>query len=101
VIPLEQNLPNPHEYVASRFFDRLLGGTGELVAEGWEGPRSLVLANGIMLSSFNGQALQVPFDTDAYETKLKELAAGSKYVKKPIKALAGDGDITASFGTKS
>lgn len=98
VVPLEQNPENPHEYVADRFFDRLLDGTGELVAEGWEGPRSLVLANGIMLSSFNGQALEVPFDADAFESKLKELAAGSKYVKKQAKALAGDEDMTASFG---
>ncbi|WP_168122120.1 Gfo/Idh/MocA family oxidoreductase [Paenibacillus sp. HB172176] len=98
-IPLEQNLPNPHEYVASRFFDRLKGGTEKLVAEGWEGPRSLVLANGIMLSSFSGQALAVPFDTDAFEATLKELAANSKYVKKTVKPMEGNDDLSASFGS--
>lgn len=100
-IALDSPTANPHEYVASRFFDRLLDGTGELVAEGWEGPRSLVLANGIMLSSFNGLALQVPFDADAFEAKLKELTASSKYVKKQAKSLAEDDDMAASFGSKA
>ncbi|WP_054027555.1 Gfo/Idh/MocA family protein [Bacillus sp. FJAT-28004] len=90
---------NAHHYVASRFFNRILIGEGQLVAEGWEGPRSLVLANGIMLSSFTGQTVKVPFDTDVFEAKLKDLANSSKFVKKQAKAVSQDEDMSKSFGS--
>lgn len=92
---------NAHLYVASRFFNRLLTGAGQLVAEGWEGPCSLVLANGIMLSSFTGQTITVPFDTDMFEAKLKDLAANSKFVKKQAKPVPQDEDMSKSFGSKA
>jgi hypothetical protein len=90
---------NAHHYVASRFFNLILIGEGQLMAEGWEGPRSLVLANGIMLSSFTGQTVKVPFDNDIFEEKLKELANSSKFVKKQAKAVSQDEDMSKSFGS--
>ncbi|WP_164775335.1 hypothetical protein [Paenibacillus glycanilyticus] len=40
-----------------------------------------MLANSIMLSSFNRAAVQVPIDADAYEDKLNSLINGSNFVK--------------------
>jgi hypothetical protein len=54
----------------------------ELVAHGVEGLNSVFIANGIMLSSFGGGIVNVPFAGNEYETKLQQLIQTSKYVKK-------------------
>lgn len=99
-VPIDMDAPSGHHIVAEKFFSRIQTGQGELIAEGWEGPRSLVLANGIMLSSFQEQTVQVPFDTDAFEAKLKELISQSTYVKKIADAPSADEDLTKSFGSR-
>ncbi|TBL81525.1 Gfo/Idh/MocA family protein [Paenibacillus thalictri] len=70
-----------HHVVAEAFFRRIMQGSGELIAYGYEGLNSVTIANGIMLSSFNKTIVNVPIDADAYETKLNELIASSKFVK--------------------
>jgi predicted dehydrogenase len=101
VVPYDKDAPEGHKVVAEAFFNRIRNGESqELIAEGWEGPRSLVLANGIMLSSFQGQTISVPIDADAFEAKLKELASQSTFVKTVAEAAAADEDLSKSFGSK-
>jgi predicted dehydrogenase len=99
-ITVKSNVPTGHKVVAEKFVQAVLDGQGELVAHGTEGIRSVTLANGIMLSSFNKATVQVPFDTDAYESKLQELIRTSKYVKHSLEAAAAAEDISTSFSTK-
>jgi Predicted dehydrogenases and related proteins len=80
-IPIPDTEPTGHRVVAEKFFNRILDGQGELTAYGHEGVHSVMLANGIMLSSFSRAAVSVPIDANAYEAKLKSLIAGSKFVK--------------------
>jgi predicted dehydrogenase len=96
VIPIAKNEPTGHHVVAQKFFNRIISGQGELVANGNEGLNSVIIANGIMLSSFNEAAVKVPIDADAYEAKLKELIAGSKFVKTVQADVKSD--MQSSFG---
>ncbi len=79
-IPFESKSPASHKLVAERFVDAILG-RGELVADGNEGIKSVTIANAIMLSSFSGRPVEIPFDADAYERKLQELARSSTFAK--------------------
>lgn len=80
-VPILNTEPTGHRLVAEKFFNRILDGQGELTAYGDEGVHSVMLANGIMLSSFNRATVQVPIDANAYEAKLNSLITGSKFVK--------------------
>jgi len=80
-IPVNTKVPTGHKVVAEKFFAAVQNGGGELIAEGTEGIKGLTIGNGIMLSSFNKQMVNVPFDADEYELKLKELIQTSKFVK--------------------
>ncbi|MBU3113280.1 Gfo/Idh/MocA family protein [Clostridium lacusfryxellense] len=80
-IPVNENEPQGHSVVTSKFVDVILNTAGEFVAHGNEGIKSVTLANGIMLSSFTGKIVDVPFNGDEYENKLKELIKTSKFVK--------------------
>lgn len=95
-VPIAKNHSNGHQIVAERFFRRLENGQEELIAYGHEGIHSVMLANGIMHSSFTRAEVQLPFDTHAYEVKLKELIAGSKFVKTVQTDVAID--MENSFG---
>ncbi|MEK6795924.1 MAG: Gfo/Idh/MocA family oxidoreductase [Spirochaetota bacterium] len=46
---------------------------------GTEGINMVTLNNAIMLSSFSKRPIDIPFDGDEYEAKLRELSAGSRY----------------------
>ncbi|KRW92821.1 hypothetical protein SD51_00520 [Alicyclobacillus tengchongensis] len=81
-IPVDVKTPTGHHVVAERFIDAILGGSSELIAHGPEGLNGLILANGIMLSSFKKQMIDVPFDADEYEGILQELIKNSKFVKQ-------------------
>ena len=78
-IPVNENEAQGHTVVTSNFVDVILNGSGEFMAHGNEGINSVALANGIMLSSFTGRIVDVPFNGDEYEDKLKELIKNSKY----------------------
>ena len=90
-IPINQSLPFGHKTVTERFFKSILSGESSLVANGWEGLNPVMLANGIMLSSFEKRAVMFPLDGDPYENKLKELAASSNF-KKNVSA-----DVNVDF----
>ncbi|UVI33395.1 Gfo/Idh/MocA family protein [Paenibacillus spongiae] len=81
-VAIDTETPTGHHVVSGKFFERILTGQGELIAEGPEGIRALTIANGIMLSSFQKRTVDVPIDGDAYEAKLQELIQTSKYTKK-------------------
>ncbi|MCR8631653.1 Gfo/Idh/MocA family protein [Paenibacillus radicis (ex Xue et al. 2023)] len=98
-IPVNTNAPSGHKVVTQKFAQRILTGTGELIAHGTEGVNSLTLANGIMLSSFKKQTVEVPFDTDEYESKLRDLIRTSKFVKPAAAQNAANTDFTKSFST--
>ncbi len=75
-IPLE-NLPEPHLCATRNFFNAILHGE-PLIAPAAEGLGSLELANAILYSSLLGQTIELPLDGAAYESKLRELIAGSR-----------------------
>lgn len=81
-IPIQGTQPEPHKAVTEKFINAILTGNGELVAQGTEGIKSVTIANAIMLSSFNKQIVEIPFNFNEYEDKLKELIKTSRYVKK-------------------
>lgn len=86
-IPVDTKASHGHKVVAEKFFAAILAGSDDLIAHGEEGLNGLTLANGIMLSSFTKQMVDVPFDTDAYEAKLQDLIQNSKFVKKTNEAI--------------
>jgi predicted dehydrogenase len=94
-IPVKTNEPSGHKVVAEKFFNAILNGHGELIAEGEEGIKGLTIGNGIMLSSFNKTMIELPFDADEYENKLKELIKSSKFTKQVQEDVVVD--ISKSF----
>jgi predicted dehydrogenase len=81
-IPVDTGAPAGHKVVTEKFLQSILTGVVDLVAYGYEGLNPVMLANGIMLSSFEKRAVNFPLDGDPYEKKLNELAAASNYKKK-------------------
>jgi predicted dehydrogenase len=81
-IPIFGTQNDPHKAVTEKFIDAIINGGGELVGHGSEGIKSVAIANAIMLSSFTKKIVEIPFDGDVYENKLKELIKTSRYVKK-------------------
>jgi len=97
-IPVNTQAPTGHKVVAEKFINAVQNGGGELIAHGTEGIKGLTIGNGIMLSSFKKQMIDVPFDFDEYESKLKELIASSKFVKTTQKV--EETDMSKSFTQK-
>lgn len=83
-----------HRVITQNFVDAVLSGT-ELIAPAEEGIHSVELANSMLYSSLTGDTVGMPLDAAAYEAKLKDLIANSKFVKKGEKQV--DGDIMSSF----
>ena len=92
-IPFE-NAANAHATLMQNFVDSILDGT-PLIAPGYEGMGSVELANVLLYSSLIGQTVELPMDSQAWETKLNELIASSKHEKKVV-AVQTD-DFTKSF----
>ncbi|MCL6633726.1 MAG: Gfo/Idh/MocA family oxidoreductase, partial [Alicyclobacillus herbarius] len=81
-VPLDFDQPAGHAVVTRHFLEAIQSGDDtHLVAHGLEGIRGLTLANGIMLSSWKGQTVNVPFDGDEYEALLRDRIRTSKFVK--------------------
>ena len=76
------------------FVDAILDGK-PLIAPGEEGIHSVELANVMLYSSLLGQTVDLPMDSAAYEQKLQELIANSKFEKKVVE-IKND-DFTQSF----
>lgn len=92
-IPFE-DVPAQHATLMQNFVDAILDG-GELVAPGADGMNSIELANSALYSSLMGQTIELPLDGAAYEAKLQQLIAESKFEKKVVE-VKGE-DFTKSF----
>lgn len=92
-IPFD-NAPAQHATLTQNFVDAILDGT-PLIAPGAEGLHSVELANAMLYSSLTDQTVTLPLDGAAYEAKLQELIAGSRFQKKVV-AIQGE-DFTQSF----
>lgn len=92
-IPFD-NAPAQHATVTQNFVDAILDGT-PLIAPGAEGLHSVELANAMLYSSLTEQTVTLPLDGAAYEAKLRELIAGSRFEKKVVTLEAED--FTKSF----
>ena len=81
-----------HAGVIRAFIDHILTGA-PMIADGREGLKSLMLANAMLLSTWENATINLPFDDALYAGKLAALAAKSpKKVAKPIKL-----DVSKSF----
>jgi predicted dehydrogenase len=86
--------PEGHVVVTQSFVDAILDGA-PLIAPAPEGIRSVELANAMIFSSLIDKTVELPLDGAAYEAKLKELIANSKFEKKTVQT--SDADIAKSF----
>ena len=84
-----------HHLLTQNFVDAILDGA-PLIAPGAEGIRSVELANAILYSSLENRTIDMPLDSAAYEAKLKQLIADSKFEKKVGAATTGE-DFAKSF----
>jgi hypothetical protein len=66
-----------------------------LICPGEEGINSIELANVMLYSGLINQTVEMPMDSAAYEKKLQELIAGSKFEKKVVQI--SNEDFTSSF----
>ncbi len=83
-----------HSVVTQNFVDAILDGA-PLIAPAQEGIHSVEFANAMIYSSLIGKTVELPLDGKAYERKLKQLIAQSKFQKKTVKS--GESDISKSF----
>ena len=88
------NAPAQHATLTQNFVDAILDGS-RLIAPGSEGMNSVELANATLFSSMTGQTIELPLDGVAYERKLQQLIAESRFEKKVV-AVTGE-DFTKSF----
>jgi predicted dehydrogenase len=79
-VPFKHHDQSGHRLVIRNFANAILHGE-TLIAPAIEGIKSLTLGNAIMLSSFLGQTVQIPFDDEAYAAKLQELILNSRFEK--------------------
>jgi predicted dehydrogenase len=92
-IPFD-TITNAHAVLMQNFVDAILDGT-PLLATGYDGMGSVELANVLLYSSLIHQTIDLPMDSQAWETKLNELIANSKHEKKVVQTQAED--FTKSF----
>lgn len=86
--------PSGHTVITQSFVDAILDGT-PLIAPAEEGINSVEIANSMIYSQLKDVTVEIPLDSAAYETTLKDLIANSKFVKKGV--VERDEDITTSF----
>jgi len=83
-----------HATLTQNFVDAILDGA-PLTAPGEEGIHSIELANVMLYSGLMEQTIELPLDGAAYEKKLNELIAASKFEKKVVPV--SNEDFTNSF----
>jgi predicted dehydrogenase len=83
------NAVQPHALLMQNFVDAILD-DAPLIAPGAEGIHSVELANAIVFSSLLCETLELPMNAMAWEKKLNQLAAESKFVKKTFKTASDD-----------
>ena len=74
-----------HRIIIENFCDAIAG-RAELIAPASEGIHSIAMANAIMLSSFEKRMVEIPFDEELYEAKLKDLIDSSTMKKEVVEA---------------
>ena len=84
----------PHAVLLENFVAAILDGT-PLLAPGAEGIHSLELANAMVLSSLQGETIELPLDSAVWEAKLNELIANSRQTERTVWAVSGD--VAGSF----
>jgi predicted dehydrogenase len=87
-IPFE-NAVAPHAALLTNFVEAILDGA-PLIAPGADGLGSIELANAMLYSGLIDETVRLPLDGDAYERKLQELIAGSRFVKKTASGAVTD-----------
>ncbi len=83
-----------HTDITRNFVNAILDGE-PLIAPAAEGVWSVELANATLYSSLTGEVVELPLDAAAYEKKLNQLIAESKFEKKVVQT-AGE-DFSKSF----
>ena len=84
----------PHATLMQNFVDAILDGT-PLIAPGEDGLASVELANVMLYSSLMNHSVELPLNGGAFEHKLQQLIADSKFQKQVVE-VAGE-DFTKSF----
>jgi predicted dehydrogenase len=79
-LPFQHHGQPGHRLVIENFAGAIAHGE-PLIAPAIEGIRGLALGNAIMLSSFLGRPVDLPFDDDLYADKIAELALTSRFTK--------------------
>jgi predicted dehydrogenase len=92
-IPIE-NAAAPHATLMQNFVDAIVEGV-PLLVPGQEGIHSVELANGMLYSSLIDGTVELPLDSAAFEQKLNELIAASKFQKTVVEVSSED--FTKSF----
>lgn len=85
-----------HVTLLQNFIDAIRDGA-ELIAPAEEGINSVELANCMLYSSFTDTTVELPLDPAAYEAKLMQLIADSKFEKKVVEHAAPAADMSSSF----
>ncbi|MCC5805363.1 MAG: Gfo/Idh/MocA family oxidoreductase [Opitutales bacterium] len=88
-IPVSGGHGPQHVGILKNFANAILKGE-ELIAPASEGIRSVELGNAMLHSGFTDATVEFPLDGAAYEKRLKELIANSKFEKKVEEKIASD-----------
>lgn len=83
------NEPAQHSVLLENFIDSILDGA-PLLVPGEEGIRSIELANVLLYSGLMDRSIGLPLDAVAYEKKLNDLIAASKFEKKVVPISTAD-----------
>ena len=92
-VPIE-NAAAPHATLMQNFVDAIIDGA-PLLVPGEEGIHSVELANVMLYSSLINQTVALPMDGAAFEQKMNELIATSKFQKRVVEVSSED--FTKSF----
>ncbi len=96
-VPYQHHGESGHRLVMESFVQAALDG-GPLIAPAAEGLGSVLMANAIMHSSFNGhRPVELPMDEAAFAKELQDLIGASSFAQKTASS-AGAEDLTTSYG---
>jgi predicted dehydrogenase len=85
-----------HRFIIENFANAILHGES-LIAPAEEGLNSVMLANAILLSSFEGRTVELPLDADAYERQLLARIASSNSTKAAPRTPVREDNLKKSF----
>jgi len=93
-IPVTRDTGNQHLKILVNFIRAILHGE-ELIARAEEGLKSLVIINGIQLSSFADRTVELPASSARYGAFLRDRIAESIPAKKPVPYYGSPGNYLA------